>query len=89
MNEEPPKKPSSTYTPTPEVPQDLAPRLALILEVLSGVKTLAQAAREANLSRNHFQSILNRSLHSMIEALNPKEPGRKPKPEALCGLEQS
>ena len=46
MNEEPPKDPSPTYTPTPEVPQDLAPRLALILEVLSGAKTLAQAARE-------------------------------------------
>jgi transposase InsO family protein len=88
MNEEPPKDPNSTYTPTPEVPQDLAPRLTLILEVLSGAKTLAQAAREANLSRNHFQSILNRSLGSMIEALNPKEPGRKPKPQALSELEQ-
>jgi hypothetical protein len=76
MNEEPSKSPSSTYTPSPEVPQELAPRLALILQVLSGAKTLSEAAREANLSRNHFQSILNRSLHSMIEALNPKEPGR-------------
>ena len=36
MNEEPPNEPNSTYTPAPEVPQDLAPRLALILEVLSG-----------------------------------------------------
>jgi hypothetical protein len=88
MNEEPPKNPSSTYTPSPEVPEELAPRLALILEVLSGAKTLSEAAREANLSRNHFQSILNRSLHSMIEALNPKEPGRKPKPQALSDLEQ-
>jgi transposase-like protein len=88
MNEEPPKEPSSTYTPTPEVPEELAPRLALILQVLSGAKTLAQAAREADLSRNHFQSLLNRSLGSMIEALNPKEPGRKPKSEALSELEQ-
>ena len=82
MNEEPPKEPSSTYTPSPEVPQELAPRLALILEVLSGAKTLAQAAREANLSRNHFQSLLNRSLGSMVQALTPQEPGRKPKPQA-------
>ncbi len=88
MNEEPPKEPSSTYTPTPEVPQELAPRLALILEVLSGVKTLAQAAREANLSRNHFQSLLNRSLGSMVAALTPQEPGRKPKQQALSALEQ-
>jgi len=89
MNEEPPKEPANlSYTPTPEVPEDLAPRLALILEVLSGAKTLSEAAREANLSRNHFQSILNRSLGSMIEALNPREPGRKPKPQALSELEQ-
>jgi transposase InsO family protein len=88
MNEEPPKDPSSTYTPTPEVPQDLAPRLALILQVLSGVKTLAQAAREANLSRNHFQSLLNRSRGSMVQALAPQEPGRKPTPQALSELEQ-
>lgn len=88
MNEEPPKEPNSTYTPSPEVPQDLAPRLALILEVLSGAKTVSEAAREASLSRNHFQSLLNRSLGSMIEALNPKEPGRKPKPQALSALEQ-
>jgi transposase-like protein len=88
MNEEPPKETSSTYTSAPEVPQDLAPRLALILEVLSGAKTVSEAARAANLSRNHFQSLLNRSLGSMIEALNPKGPGRKPKPEALSELEE-
>lgn len=87
MNEEPPKDPSSTYTPSPEIPQELAPRLALILEVLSGAKTLAQAAREANLSRNHFQSLLNRSLGSMVQALTPQEPGRKPKPQPLSELE--
>ena len=88
MNEDPPKDPSSAHTPTPEVPQELAPRLALILEVLSGAKTLAQAAREANLSRNHFQSLLNRSLGSMVQALTPQEPGRKPKPQELSALEQ-
>lgn len=88
MSEEPPKDASSTYTPAPEVPQELAPRLGLILEVLSGAKTLSEAAREANLSRNHFQSLLNRSLGSMIEALSPKEPGPKPKPQTLSELEQ-
>jgi transposase InsO family protein len=87
MNEESPKKPSSTYTPTPEVPPDLAPRLTLILQVLSGVKTLSEAAREANLSRNHFQSLLNRSVGSMIEALMPQEPGRKSKPAIQSDLE--
>jgi transposase InsO family protein len=88
MNEEPPKEPSSNYTPTPEVPQELVPRLALILEVLSGAKSLAQAAREANLSRTHFQSLLNRSLGSMVQALTPQEPGRKPKAQELSELQQ-
>lgn len=88
MNEEPPKEPRSTYTTSPEVPQELAPRVALILEVLSGAKSLSEAAREANLSRNHFQSLLNRSLGSMVQALRPQEPGRKPKPQVLSALEQ-
>jgi transposase-like protein len=87
MNEEP-KPASSNYTPSPQIPQELAPRLALILEVLSGAKSLSEAAREARLSRNHFQSLLNRSLGSMVQALTPQEPGRKPKPEALSALEQ-
>lgn len=87
MNEES-KPASSHYTPSPEIPQELAPRVALILEVLSGAKSLSEAAREARLSRNHFQSLLNRSLGSMIEALHPKEPGRRPKPQALSELEQ-
>lgn len=87
MNEEP-KPASSNYTQSPEIPQELAPRLALILEVLSGAKSLSEAAREANLSRNHFQSLLNRSLGSMVQALTPQEPGRKPKPQVLSELEQ-
>lgn len=87
MNEEP-KDPSSNYTTAPEIPADLAPRLVLILQVLSGAKTLSDAAREANLSRNHFQSLLNRAVGSMIGALAAKEPGRKPKPQALSELEQ-
>lgn len=87
MNEEP-KRASSLYTPSPEIPQELAPRLALILEVLSGAKSLSEAAGEANLSRNHFQSLLNRSVGSMVQALRPQEPGRKPKPQLLSELEQ-
>ena len=37
MNEEPPnEKPASTYTPSPDVPPELAARLTTILAVLSG-----------------------------------------------------
>jgi transposase InsO family protein len=87
MNEEP-KAGSSNYTPSPQIPQELAPRVALILEVLSGAKTVSEAAREANLSRNHFQSLLNRSVGSMVQALTPQEPGRKPKPQMLSEMER-
>jgi transposase-like protein len=89
MNEEPPsEKPPSTYTPSPEVPPELAPRLAVILQVLSGEKSVSEAARELALSRNHFQSILHRSLAAMIEEISPKEPGRPAKPQALGELQQ-
>lgn len=87
MNEEP-KDPSSSYTSAPQIPPDLAPRLVLILQVLSGAKSVSEAAREANLSRNHFQSLLNRAVGSMIGALAAKEPGRQPKPPVLNELEQ-
>lgn len=87
MNEEP-KDPSSSYTSAPQIPPDLTPRLVLILQVLSGAKSVSEAAREANLSRNHFQSLLNRAVGSMIGALAAKEPGRQPKPPVLNELEQ-
>lgn len=89
MNEEPPnEKPASTYTPSPEVPPELAARLTTILAVLSGEKSVSEAARELNLSRTHFQSILHRSLSAMIEEISPKEPGRPAKPQALSELQQ-
>jgi transposase InsO family protein len=89
MSEESPNEPPpSTYTPSPEVPPELALRLAVILAVLSGEKSVSEAAREMNLSRNHFQSILHRSLAAMIAELAPKEPGRPAKPQAMRELAQ-
>jgi transposase InsO family protein len=89
MNEESSNEhPPSTYTPSPEVPPELAPRLAVILAVMSGEKSVSEAAREMNLSRNHFQSILHRSLAAMIAELAPKEPGRPAKPQAMSELAQ-
>jgi hypothetical protein len=87
MNEEHEPKPS-TYTPSPQVPEDLAPRLAVILAVLSGEKSVSEAARELHLSRNHFQSLLHRSLGAVIETLTPKEPGRPPPNEAMSDLQR-
>jgi len=80
------QKPS--YTPSPEVPKELMPRLAAVVEVLAGMKTVSQVARELGLSRNHFQSILHRSLLAMVKSISPKAAGRPAKPEDLSELQQ-
>lgn len=69
-----------SYTPWPQLPAQLMPRLAAIVQVLAGMKNVSQAAREVSLSRNHFQSILHRSLLAMIESLAAKPAGRRAKP---------
>jgi hypothetical protein len=67
------RKPS--YTPIPQVPAELMPRLAAIVAVLAGVKTVSEAARTLKLSRNHFQSILHRSLLAMVQSITVKRGG--------------
>lgn len=78
----------SRYTPTPQVPPQLMPRLAAIIEVLAGLKTVSQAARTLGLSRNHFQSILHRSLLAMVQTITVKSGGRPAKPASLATLEK-
>src|SRR5262245_28293121 len=83
-----PMKKPSTYTANPSVPAEQLPRVAAILQVLNGTKTVSEAARELNLARNHFQSILHRSMGAMIGELVPKEPGRRPKSTEQSALEK-
>jgi transposase InsO family protein len=80
------KKPS-TYTANPPLPEEQLPRVAAILEVLNGTKSVSEAARELNLARNHFQSILHRAMGAMIEEVSPKERGRPAKPQPQSDLE--
>jgi hypothetical protein len=80
-------KRNKRYVPAPMVTTELAPRLAVILEVLAGSQTVAQGARTLGLSRNHFQTILHRGLAGLVEAIDPKAPGRPAKPQALASLE--
>lgn len=67
-------KPS--YTPAPQVPAELMPRLAAIVEVLAGLKTVSEAARSLELSRNHFQTILHRGVLGLVRAITPQTGGR-------------
>lgn len=77
-----------TYTPIPQVPSELMPRLAAIVEVLAGMKTVSQAARTLGLSRNHFQSILHRALLAMVQTITVKSGGRPAKPDSMATLEK-
>lgn len=70
-----------SYTRTPVVPPEVTPRLAAIVEVLAGIKSVSEAARSLHLSRNHFQSILHRAVLGMVESLAIK-PGGRPRPSS-------
>jgi transposase len=71
----------ATYTPMPQVPPELRERYEAVVGVLSGATTVSEAARRLGLSRNHFQTVMHRSLTAMIEALRPKAAGRPAMPE--------
>jgi hypothetical protein len=81
-------KKTKTYTPAPEVPSELQARYQAVLEVLSGQTTVAAAARRLGMSRNHFQTLMHRSLEGMIERLTPGKAGRPAKPEKQAELEE-
>src|SRR5688572_6887310 len=87
MSTQQPKQ-ARSYTPEPQLPPELMPRMAAIVQVLAGMKNLSQAAREVGLSRNHFQSLLHRSLLGMIETLAVKPAGRRAKPALQSELER-
>jgi transposase-like protein len=76
-----------SYTPAPTVPDEVIQRLQAVMEVLAGVKSVSEAARSLNLSRNHFQTLLNRGVSDLIEAISPHPAGRPPKPEKVADLE--
>jgi hypothetical protein len=78
----------ATYTPMPQVPPELRPRYQAVLGVLSGTTTVAGAARDLGYSRNHFQTLMHRSLEAMIGALGPKPAGRPATPARQRELER-
>lgn len=78
-----------TYTPAPQLPSDpeIRRRFSEIVAVLAEQQTVAGAARSLDLSRNHFQTILHRTIAAMIDAITPKPAGRPAKPEQEAALE--
>jgi transposase len=81
-------KAKKRYTPAPEVAPEMGGRLGKILQVLAGAISVAQAARELGMSRNHFQTLLHRALGGLTEAITPRPAGRPAKPAQVSSLQQ-
>jgi hypothetical protein len=79
-----------TYTPAPEPPTDpeLRRRYDVIMAVIAQTTTVTEAAASLGMSRNHFQTILHRTIAAAIDAMTPKPAGRPAKPEREAQLEQ-
>lgn len=77
----------SKYTPMPAVPPELMPRLAAVLEVMAGLKTVSAAARSLGLSRNHFQSLLHRGIAALVAGIAAHPGGRPARPPAIAALQ--
>lgn len=80
-----PKK--KNYIPAPQVAPQMAQRLAVMLEVLAGRRTVAEGARILGMSRNHFQTLLHRGLSALVQEITPKAGGRPAKSQELRELE--
>lgn len=70
----------SSYVPTPRADPQILPRLAMIVQVMGGQKSVSQGARELGLSRNHFQTILHRAEANLLSSLAVKAGGRPSRP---------
>ena len=77
-----------TYVAAPAVSAEMRPLYQAVMEVLSGATSTSEAARRLGLSRNHFQTLMHRGLHGLLEKMSPQPPGRPPKPQVQVELEQ-
>ena len=72
---------AKNYTPAPQIPPELLERYTVVLEALSGTRTVSDAARRLGLSRVHFQTLMHRGVEGLIEGLAAKPAGRPKPPE--------
>lgn len=71
----------SRYVKAPEPSEETRPLYEATLRVLSGETTVTSAARQLGMSRVRFQTLFNRGLTGLQEALEPQVRGRRPMPE--------
>lgn len=79
---------SKKYVAMPRVPEQAGERLALVVEVLAGRRSVSAAARLLGMSRNHFQTLLHRGLASLAQSIAPQAPGRHAKAKEVLELEE-
>jgi predicted ArsR family transcriptional regulator len=78
----------SDYVKAPTAPPEVINRLHAVILVQTGQMTVSDAARQLGMSRNHFQSLKNKSLESMLQALTPKTAGRPSRNQEVVHLEK-
>jgi transposase-like protein len=55
-------------------------RLEVILETISGQLTVPEACKQLGIGESRFHDLRNQTLQATLEALEPRPPGRPPKP---------
>jgi hypothetical protein len=55
-------------------------RLKAIIDTLAGRTSAIDAARSLDCNEARFHALRNRSLQDLLTSLEPRKPGRKPKP---------
>src|SRR5262245_26469525 len=84
------KKPTTrgAYTPAPRVTDpEVLRRFELMLKVMTGQLSVKAAAKQANLSRVRFQTLMHRAQTQLLAELSPKPAGRPAKSGSLRELE--
>ncbi len=78
----------TSYTPAPEVPEQVLERYRTMLRVLSGEMTVSEAARSLKLSRPRFLTLMHRGMGALVEAIAVQAPGRPARSEREKQLEE-
>jgi hypothetical protein len=84
-----PRRPNepSTYEPQPEIPAELERRFEVVMDAIAGRVTVTEAAVELSIARVNMQTMVHRAQAAIVESLQPRPTGPKPKPPAEKVLE--
>lgn len=76
----------SRYMKAPEPSDEVRPLYEAVLKVMSGAKTVTEAAELVQLSRVRFLTRMHRGLNGLLDSLAERPRGRKPVPESEQAL---